>query len=77
MMITQHNITKHDKSTSVQTLHDTLYLGTPSQKHDVELEQIWLICGRCIYNETKEERNINMTDCIFKTMDNDVEQTLE
>lgn len=25
----------------------------------------------------KQERNINMTDCVSKTMDNDVEQTLE
>lgn len=35
------------------------------------------ICGCCIYNETKQEHNINMTGCVYKTIDNDVEQTQE
>lgn len=34
--------------------------------------------GRCcIYNETKQERNINKMDSVSTTIDNDVEQMLE
>lgn len=58
----------------------------PSWMKQEILECVWPFCIRifclrkkknCIYDETREEHNINMTDCVSKTMDNDVEQALE
>lgn len=54
-----------------------IYFRTTLQRDDAEPQQIWIMCGCCIYNETQEERSINMSDSIFKTMDSDVEQTRE
>ena len=57
--------------------HNTIYLKIRLHEMMCDIAPWEQMCGCCIYNETKQEHNINMTCCVYKTIDNDVEQTLE